>query len=67
MQKRNLGATTLVDCVFEIDKLAEEESKVQHTPSPYLQPSKNPNLTSPFIVVVKPLINCHCPNSFKKV
>ena len=38
MQKRNLGATTLVDSLFEIDKLAEEEIEVQHTPSPHLQP-----------------------------
>lgn len=38
MQKKNLGATTLVDSVFEIDKLAEEEFEVQHTPSPHLQP-----------------------------
>lgn len=32
------GATTLVDSVFEIDKLAEEETEVQQTPSPHLQP-----------------------------
>lgn len=36
MQKRNVGAATLVDSVFEIDKLAEEEIEVQHTPPPHL-------------------------------
>lgn len=70
MQKRNLGATTLVDSVFEmIDKLAEEEIEVQQTYpfSPPPAPLKIPKLTSPFIVVVKPLINPHCSNSFEKV
>lgn len=36
MQKRNGGAATLVDSVFEIDKVAEEEIEVQHTPCPHL-------------------------------